>query len=483
MTAPRAERLALALLTLGAVVAWAAVPTYPNYDAYYHLVWGRDLLDGIAPGFETYAAPTQHPLYLALAALLSPAGEDADRLLVLVTVLSLVALTGGAYALGRTLFGAWPGVLAALCVGSSFAFALYAVRAYVDVPFLALVVWAGVLEARRPRRGIAPMGVLAVAGLLRPEAWVLAGAYWLWCLPRRPARARLGLLVLAAAAPVAWALVDLAVTGDPLFSVHATSGLAEELGRERGLGNVPRAFVEYLADVTRPPVAAAGALGIVLALRRFGTERMAVPLALLGAGALTFVGTGILGLSILPRYLTVPAVALCVLAGYGVMGFTTIEKSVWRERWRRGAIAALVLGAAFVGLRASSFDRLRDELRFNERTHEQLAALLEDPRVVAGIQRGGLTFPTYRVVPDARWILGVGGDRVAARTAGAGCGGIEVYVRGSRKEVTRFGEADGVRRRTNRVPRGAVLIARRGPYLAFAASGDGCGVAAHPDAG
>ncbi|MEA2127241.1 MAG: hypothetical protein QOJ85_132, partial [Solirubrobacteraceae bacterium] len=94
------ERWALAALAFAAVALWALVPTYPDYDAYEHLVWGRDLLHGATPGFETFAAPTQHPLYLALAALLSLAGQVGDRLLVLVTVLSLVALTAGAYALG-----------------------------------------------------------------------------------------------------------------------------------------------------------------------------------------------------------------------------------------------------------------------------------------------------------------------------------------------------------------------------------------------
>jgi hypothetical protein len=261
------ERWALAAFALAAVVLWALAPTYPDYDAYEHLVWGRDLLHGMAPGFETYAAPTQHPLYLALAALLSVVGTDADRLLVLVTVLCLVALTAGTYELARRLFGAWPALAAAFFVGSSFAFLLYAVRAFVDVPFLALVIWAAALEVGRPRRGLAPMVLLALAGLLRPEAWVLAGLYWLWCLPGRSARARVGLAALVAAAPVAWALVDLAVTGDPLFSLHATSSLAEALGRERGLRHVPSSFVTFLADVARPPVALAGVIGAVLALR------------------------------------------------------------------------------------------------------------------------------------------------------------------------------------------------------------------------
>ncbi|MEA2190249.1 MAG: hypothetical protein QOI73_370, partial [Solirubrobacteraceae bacterium] len=145
-------RLGYAALALVAVAGWALVPTYPDYDAYQHLIWGRDLLHGTSPGFETFAAPTQHPLYLALAALLSLAGQDADRLLVLGTILSLAALVAGAHALGHALFGRWPALLGAVFVGSSFAFLLYAVRAFVDVPFLALVVWAAALEARRPRR-------------------------------------------------------------------------------------------------------------------------------------------------------------------------------------------------------------------------------------------------------------------------------------------------------------------------------------------
>ncbi len=228
------ERAALAALALAAVVAWALVPTYPDYDAYHHLVWGRDLTAGVTPGFEDPFAPTPHPLYLGLAAVLSLAGDHADRLLVLVTVLSLVALVAGAFSLGRSLFGTAAAYLGAFFVASSFAFLLYAVRAYVDVPFLALVVWAAVLEAER-RRGAA--GLLLLAGLLRPEAWILAGLLWLWRWPGATAGRRIRGAVLVALAPVLWALVDLWVTGDALHSLHATSDLAGELGRERGVGD------------------------------------------------------------------------------------------------------------------------------------------------------------------------------------------------------------------------------------------------------
>jgi Dolichyl-phosphate-mannose-protein mannosyltransferase len=459
------ERLGLVALALCAVLAWALFPTYPDYDAYHHLVWGRDLLAGATPGFEDYAAPTQHPLYLALGALLSLAGEHGDRLLVLVSILSLVALTAGAYALGKALFGTVVGVAGALFVGSSFAFALYAVRAFVDVPFLALVVWAAALEARRPRRGVLPLTLLAAAGLLRPEAWVLAGLYWLWCLPGRALRERAALLVLVAAAPVLWALVDLAVTGDPLFSLHATSDLAQSLERERGLRNVPASFVTFLADLARPPVALAGVVGFVLALRRFGPRWMAVPLALAGTGGFTFVAIGIAGLSLIPRYLTMPAVALCVLAGYAVLGFTTLEPGAARERWRRLATGALAAGIAFLAVKAASFARLYDELRFIDRTHDELAGLLAEPRVRAGMRCGALTFPTYRLVPDARWQLEAGADAVHTRAGARPPGAVAVYITGDEKFERRFGRADGVSRATNRPPAGQTSVVH-GPFAA-----------------
>ncbi|MFP5362500.1 MAG: hypothetical protein ACLGI5_07200 [Thermoleophilia bacterium] len=467
------ERVALAALATGAVLAWALVPTYPDYDAYHHLVWGRDLLAGATPGFEDYAAPTQHPLYLALGALLSLAGEFGDRLLVLVTLLSLVALIAGTHVLGRELFNRPVGIAGAVFVGSSFAFALYAVRAFVDVPFLALVIWAAALEARRPRRGLAPMALLAAAGLLRPEAWVLAGLYWLWCLPGRVLRERLVLAVLVAAAPLLWALVDLAVTGDPLFSLHSTSDLAESLGRERGLRNVPSSFVTFIADLARPPVALAGVVGLVLAVRRFGARRMAVPLALAGTGAIAFVAIGVAGLSLIPRYLTLPAVTLCVLAGYAVLGFTMLQAGPARERWRRLAIAALAVGIAFLAVKASSFGRLYDELRFIDRTHDELAGLLAEPRVRDGMRCGALTFPTYRLVPDARWQLDAGAEAIHTRAGDRPPGAVAVYITGDEKFERRFGRADGVRRATNRPPPGEPA-AVRGPFAVY----DVCGARA-----
>jgi hypothetical protein len=318
------------------------------------------------------------------------------------------------------------------------------------------------MEARAPRRGTAVMVVLAVAGLLRPEAWVLAGAYWLWCGWRR-----FDLFALAVAAPLIWCAVDLWVTGDPLFSLHATSDLADELNRNRGLRDVPGSFVSFVVDAARPPVALAALAGAVLAWRLRSARAAHVPIALFGAGAFTFVATGVAGLSVLPRYLTVPVVAVCVVAGYGVLGFTTLPEGGLRRWWTRAAIAAAVLGAVFVVIKAPVVNRLTAELRFIRGTHTDLRAILDTPRVQRALACGPLTFPNYRLVPDARWMLDLPAARVGARSAKRRERGVAMFVVG-RKELERFGFAAGASPSTNVPDPGFVPIARNARYVAYA---------------
>jgi hypothetical protein len=163
----------------------------------------------------------------------------------------------------------------------------------------------------------------------------------------------------------------------------------------------------------------------------------------------------------------VPAVALCVLAGYAVLGFTTLAPGVARERWRRLAFGALAVAIAFLAVKASSFARLRDELRFIDRTHDDLAALLAEPRVRAGLRCGALTFPTYRLVPDARWLLDADARAVHTRAGGRARGAVAVYIAGDEKFERRFGRADGVSRATNRPPAGEPTLVHR-PFVVYA---------------
>ena len=469
--------MAVGALALAAVVVWALVPTYPNYDAYYHLIWGRELLDGHEPSFEAYKAPTQHPLYLAVAALSGALfGSGGDRALVLLTALSLVALVWAVFRLGRAVFGPWPGAVAALLTGSSFSLLLYAARAYVDVPFLALVFWAAVLDAERPRRGAVVMALLALAGLLRPEAWLLAGAYWLWCVwpslrtQRVTARTlRPGLLALAATGPAVWALVDFTVTGDPLHSLNATSDLAGELDRERGLGAVPGALLRYLADTLRPPVLIAALGGIALAWRLRAGRSLHVPLGLLGAGLLAFVATGVAGLSILPRYLTVPAVVLTIPAGYALAGWVALKPvTAWRRRWAVAVAVLSIAGVGFVATRLTVVDRFTAELRYVRAVHDDLAGALSDDALAAGRRCGPVSLPNYRLVPDTRWILNAPRGRVGARSAKRRDSGVALFYADS-KTLRRFGFADGASPLTNAPDPGFERAAKHGRIVVYVA--------------
>lgn len=491
MTTPRSEHLAVLGLAAAAVLAALLVPTYPNYDSFYALVWGRELLDGSLPSFEAYATPTQHPLWNVVCALLGAVfGDDADRAVVVVCAVGHVLLCWGVYRLGAAVANRAVGAVAAVLVGSSFAFLLFAARGYVDVPFLALVVWAGAIEAARSRAGrpspppgggedrrpvTVAMGLLALAGLLRPEAWVLAGLLWLWhaAAARSP---RPGLLAGVLVAPVLWVLSDLAVTGDPLYSLNATSALAEALGRDRGIGGVPRSFVSFLSDTARPPVAAAAILGALLAWRArgaLGLRSVHVLVALFGAGAVTFVGVGVAGLSILPRYLTVPVVAMCLLAALALAGWTLLEPRHPRRRpWMVASAAAAVAGlAVMAAVKADAPSRFATELRYLRAVHDDLETILAEPAVSRARACGPVSLPNYRLTPDTRWVLDAGEHDVAARSDprredDVAAGGVALVVVGE-KNVRRIGRADGTPRTTNRPPAGFVQAAANRTFTAY----------------
>jgi hypothetical protein len=303
-----------------------------------------------------------------------------------------------------------------------------------------------------------------LAGLLRPEAWVLTGLAWLWPVATTR-RVPLGPTLAVIAAPAIWVLTDWAVTGDPLHSHNATSELADELGRVRGLEHVPGSFVRFVSDTVRLPVALLAVPGFVLAWRVAGLRALRVPLALFAAGVITFVGTGALGLSILPRYLTVPAVALCLFAGYALLGFTALDAThPWRRRWAQGSAAATVVGAIGLVILAPSLTNVREEVRFIRATHDSLIALLDDPAVREAMACGTLTFPTYRLVPDARWHLP--DASIGARSAKRRERGVEVFPLGQ-KALRRYGFAAGTSPSVNLPGDGFTPLARHGLLSAF----------------
>src|ERR1019366_6813687 len=295
-------RIGFAVMCVGALVGYFAFPTYPTYDSFYALLWGRDLLHLHLPDFRVYRGPTEHPLAIAFGMFCSIFGQGGARLMVLGSIGSYVALVAGLYRLGRLCFGPVVGLVAGLLVLSRFFLENLAAQGYLDISYVALIVWAVVLEVERPRRGTPVLATLAAAGLLRPDAWVLAGVYWLWCSWRADNRTRLKYLALAASAPLLWAGVDAIVTGNPLYSLSATAGLAAELERTQGFTAVLGSVWTYGTRIDKLSVLIGGIVGVPLALW-LAPRRAIVPLAALGVLLGVYVAEGAVGASVVDRYL------------------------------------------------------------------------------------------------------------------------------------------------------------------------------------
>jgi hypothetical protein len=406
-------RFVFALLCLAFAVGFFVYPTYPNYDSYYSLLWGRDLLALDVPNFEGFRVPTEHPLAIAAGAVLSLFGEAGDRLFIAVILASFLWLVWGVYRLGRVSFTPLVGGVAALLVLTRFDFGFLAARGYIDIPYMALVVWAAVLEADRPRRGVPVFIVLALAGMLRPEAWVLAGLYWLWMAWQASWRERIVYAALAAIGPLVWTLVDLAVTGNPLFSLLYTSGSAEDLGRQRTLSQLPTAIPGFFNILVKLPLMIAATIGFVIALV-MAPRRMAMPFVLLASGIGTFVLIGIAGASVIERYLAVAAVALLLFAAVFFAGFTMLRPGRVRTVWAAGSAALIVFGVVFTATQVR-LDYFDSELTFRGAAHDDLVRVLESRAVQDGLRCGPLTVPNHKLVPDSRWILDAPASQVIPR--------------------------------------------------------------------
>src|SRR5665213_3647825 len=148
-------KAAFAVLCVVALFGYFAFPTYPTYDSFYALLWGRDLLHLHLPDFRVYRGPTEHPLAIAFGMVCSIFGQGGARLMVLGSIASFVAAVAGIYRLGRLCFGPTVGLLAGLLLLSRFFVENLSAQGYLDISYIALIVWAIVMEVERSRRGAA----------------------------------------------------------------------------------------------------------------------------------------------------------------------------------------------------------------------------------------------------------------------------------------------------------------------------------------
>jgi hypothetical protein len=376
-------------LALG-LIAWAlAGRGLVNYDTLYALVWGRDLAHGTLPDYDIALAPTPHPLATVVGSILSLLGAqgsiDATLVLAFVWLGALALIT---YRLGEAWINKAAGVLAAAIILTRRPVLDFGARAYVDLPYLALVLGALLTETRKPRAGAPTLALLAIAGLLRPEAWLFSAAYLVWLRPRD-----WRLYALAASAPVLWALSDLIVTGDPLHSLTGTRDTAQTLKRVTGLDEVPGTVPRRIGEILREPVLFGAAGGGLLALA-FLRRRVALGAI---AGVVTLVAFCVLataGLPILGRYLLAPATILAVFCGAGAFGWAELPRGhPWRRRWAWFGALTLVGLVVFIPAQVDRIGNLRDALRIQDGIQDDLHDL------TPAFPCKPITVPNHRPVP------------------------------------------------------------------------------------
>ncbi len=411
---------------------------FVNYDTLYALAWGGQLSRGSTPAYGVPIAPTPHPLVEILGVVLSPLGPHGVlEVTVALAFLALSACAWVVYALGARWFGRAAGALAALLLITRVPVLSYGVRAYIDVPYLLLVLSALLVESRSPRAGWPVLALLALAGLLRPEAWAFSGLYWLYLiawpawpgrldwerrapawLRHRPAhdgsagarctpavawdsgrsrRELAGLTLLAVAAPLVWVLSDLAITGDALWSLTNTRHTAEVLDRVTGIANVPEYIPRRIGEILRPPVLVGAALGGVLSL--WWLRARARLAAIVGVVAVVvFAAFATVGLPIDTRYAFVAAAILCLFCGVGVFGWTQLERGDPRRRWWMAA--GLLVLAALITYAPSQYKaahRELDALANQQRIEGDLVTLVRNHSI--GLECGPVEVPNHAPIP------------------------------------------------------------------------------------
>jgi hypothetical protein len=387
---------ALTWIAAGALALWFALPHFVNYDTAWSLVWGGQIAHGGAPRLDVPLAPTPHPLTTLVGVALAPLGTGSATVTLGLAFVSLAAMGWLGFALASAWFGRAAGWLAAALLLSSGSILWFGARAYLDVPYVALMLGALLVETRRRRAGAPVLALLAAAGLLRPEAWAFAAAYAAYAARGRDRYHAVGLVMLAASAPATWLACDLALTGDPLHSLTWTREAAAALGRPRGAAALLTALPDKLATTAGMTVLVGGAAGLVAALgspRRVGRlPAAALGLTLAASAALTAAG-----MPVVMRYELLCAALLTIMCAGAALGWLGLPVGHPRRRpGRLLGLAVLALLAVALPARLGSVLHRRDQLGVEASLRGDLHALA-DTSLPRGC--GPVTVASHKLVP------------------------------------------------------------------------------------
>ena len=325
--ASRAPRPVVACVVAGvaatavALGVWTAFGAGPlNYDGAYALLWGSQIADGHLPEVQVPLAPTPKPLLIALGAAMSAigVGHHADVMLLALSVGALGWLVAAAATVAWKLSGWRAAILATAIILTREPVVSWALRGYSEVLFCALIVTVLAFELYRPRTGIPALVLLAVAGLLRPEAWLLSIAYLTWCWPALRTHGRAAGIALTIGAPALWGAFDFVASGVPWWSLTGTRETAQTLARPTGLHALLVITPRRVGEILREPVLVAAVAGsVLLAVRPVRGARQL--LAAICAAGVCFAALAVAGLPVIARYLLPIAVLLAIVAATAIV--------------------------------------------------------------------------------------------------------------------------------------------------------------------
>jgi hypothetical protein len=432
--------------------AWVAAVTaalllvfpvgFPNYDTIYALVWGRELAHGVSPDYGSALPPTPHPLTDLVGLVATPLGDGAITVTMVIAYASLGLIGYFVYRLGSLWFDRWIGAVAAAIVLTRAPFLSNGLRAYIDLPYIAICLGALTIEAKRPRAGWPVLALLVPAGLLRPEAWLFAGVYWLYLafdwgsMGRKPtqgvgnrpigrllrgersARELVWLAALAAAGPVLWVLFDGITTGNALYSLTGTQETVEALKRHTGPVDLVLYGPRALGEVLQWPGMVGALGGVVLGfalLRRRSALGIAAALLALAAFALLAAA----GLAIIARYTMLAAAVLSIFVGVALLGWRLLEPGhAWRRAWQLFAGLVALMFLVWLPNQWDLDSRVDTDLANQARIESDLTDLVD-----AGAFEplcGKVAVPNHRAIPRLAFGLDVKPTEIVSASEASG---------------------------------------------------------------
>jgi hypothetical protein len=370
-----------ALLAILGFALWLRLHAYGGLvfgwgdDDYRYALAARNLAFGhgeLTGGADAYTLRVVFLAPVAAALSLFGLGDQQATLWPLLCSLGAVAATFG---LGRCLFGAWTGAMAALIVAALPLSVWWATRLRPDEVqpvFMVGAMWAFCAAQGRAGRGDAwryavAGGLLALGYFVRESALLLLAVFAVmtWRGPRPRRRAALWTALGVATPLLAMAGLLVATGHDPLLFARTSSGAASQRGLWEGITQSDTYAQDFVAGLADPDdlefgFSALALAGIAIALWRRRRGHL-VLLAYAGVVYLYYETLATMAVYRNDRYLTVLAAPLALL------GAAALAELRGRARL---AAPAVLAGLVVIGV-GNAATRQRADLR--ERTVDEVA--------------------------------------------------------------------------------------------------------------